>query len=137
MKNITTIGHVAKQIGVSTDTIRLYERYGLIDQPQRTDSGYRYYRTEDIQRLLFIKKTKAMGFTLNEIRELLDIHKTSASSCSDVKLQAQVKLEHIAERISELKKLKGVIQDLIQDCEKHHPNDLCPLFVSLDKKRKK
>lgn len=132
-----TIGQVAKQAHVSNDTIRLYERYGLIKEPPRAENGYRQYPPEAIEQLIFIKRTQNMGFTLKEIQELLSIHHTSKQSCSDVKLRAQKKLNKITEKMNELKKLQHILKNLVRDCEQHSPAELCPLFELLNKKRGK
>lgn len=129
-----TIGQVAKRAGVSNDTIRLYERYGLIEEPPRADNGYRQYPPEAVEQLIFIKRTQHMGFTLKEIQELLSIHHTSKQSCGDVKIRAQEKLNQISEKIDELKRLQRILKNLVRDCDKHSPAELCPLFELLNKK---
>ncbi|HAT1844393.1 heavy metal-responsive transcriptional regulator [Legionella pneumophila] len=126
-----TIGQVAKQAHVSLDTIRLYERYGLIKEPQRAPNGYRQYPEEVIDCLKFITRTKNMGFTLKEIKGLLAIHQTSKSTCGDVKQRTQDKLKQIHEKIEELQQLETALQHLLHSCEEHNPSDLCPLFTTL------
>ena len=127
-----TIGRIAKQVGVSTDTIRLYERYGLIDEPVRTESGYRCYGQQDVRRLLFIKRAKAMGFTLKEIAELLAIRQTSEHTCDDVREQATHKLNDTQHKIAELKQLAKALQILIDSCEEHKEDQHCPILDALE-----
>lgn len=137
MMQSLTIGQVAKQTGISHDTIRLYERYGLIDEPPRSPNGYRQYSLDAIERLTFILRSKKMGFTLKEIQELLSIHQSSKQSCNDVKQHAQEKLTQVYDKINELKNLERTLKQLILACEKHKPNDLCPIFTSLKRSRVK
>lgn len=131
---LLTIGQVAKQAHVSLDTIRLYERYGLIKEPQRAANGYRQYPGEVIDCLKFIARAKHMGFTLKEIKELLIIHQTSQHRCGDVKQRTQDKLKQVHEKIDELRQLETALQQLLNTCEQHQPNDLCPLFTTLKPK---
>ncbi|HAU1249873.1 TPA: heavy metal-responsive transcriptional regulator [Legionella pneumophila] len=128
---LLTIGQIAKQAGLSNDTVRLYERYGLIKKPERAPNGYRQYSGQAIEQLQFISRAKEMGFTLKEIKELLSIHQTSQHTCGDVKHRTQEKLNQLAEKINELKKLESAIKQLQADCDKHKPDDLCPLFTAL------
>lgn len=129
-----TIGQVASLAGVSHDTIRLYERYGLIEEPPRAANRYRQYSMEAVDKLRFIQRTKTMGFTLKEIQELLSIHHSSKQSCGEVRSKAQQKLAHIAEKIQELKQLENALKALVSDCETRQPDELCPIFVSLKQK---
>lgn len=128
-----TIGQVAKAAGVSHDTIRLYERYGLIEEPPRASNGYRQYPPSVVDHLAFILRTKQMGFTLKEIQELLFVHQTSQKSCGKIKHRTQKKLQQVAAKINELKKLEIALKKLAQDCEKNHPDDLCPIFTLINK----
>lgn len=129
---LLTIGQVAKQAQVSLDTIRLYERYGLIKEPQRAANGYRQYPKEVIDCLKFIARVKNMGFTLKEIKELLAIHQTSQHTCGDVKQRTQDKLTRVHGKIDELRRLEMALQQLLNSCGQHQPNDLCPLFTTLE-----
>ncbi|HAT1987733.1 TPA: MerR family DNA-binding protein [Legionella pneumophila] len=126
-----TIGQVAKEAQVSLDTIRLYERYGLIKEPQRAANGYRQYPNEIIDCLKFISRTKNMGFTLKEIKDLLAIHQTSQHTCGDVKARTQDKLKQVREKIEELRRLETALKQLLNTCEQHQGDDLCPLFTTM------
>lgn len=130
--DVMTIGQVAKQTGISTDAIRLYERNGLLKEPERTRSGYRCYRQADIRRIVFIKRAKAMGFTLKEIKELLSIQRTSKHTCDDVKEQATIKLKNVHYKIHELKHMEEALQTLIQCCEDHTEDQECPILDALE-----
>ncbi|HAT4425571.1 heavy metal-responsive transcriptional regulator [Legionella pneumophila serogroup 1] len=129
-----TIGQVASLAGVSHDTIRLYERYGLIEEPPRAANGYRQYPVEAVDKLRFIQRAKTMGFALKEIQELLSIHHSSKQSCGEVRSKAQQNLAHIAEKIQELKRLEKALKALVSDCETRQPDELCSIFVSLKQK---
>ena len=128
----STIGQVAKLAGVSHHTIRLYERYGLIQEAPRAANGYRQYPKDTVARLKFILRAKDMGFTLKEIGELLAIRQTSRSTCDDVRKQAEKKLQHILLKIQELKKLNTALSTLIAICKTHDLNDPCPILTFLE-----
>ena len=97
-----TIGKVAKAAGLGVETVRFYERQGLIAEPARSDSGYRQYGPETIRRLQFIVRAKALGFTLQEIGDLLDLRATPGAGCADVQARAEAKIADIEERITQL-----------------------------------
>lgn len=130
--SLLSIGQVAKHAHVSHDTIRLYERYGLIHEPQRAANGYRQYPAQVVDCLKFIIRAKNMGFTLKEIRELLAIHQTSRQTCGDVRQRTQDKLRHVREKIEELLRLETALGQLLNTCEQQQPEDLCPLFRTLE-----
>ena len=134
MTTALTIGQIAKRAGVSNDTIRLYERYGLIEEPPRADNGYRQYSSNTVDQLIFIQRAKHMGFTLKEIQELLSIHHTSTQSCGEVRKRAQQKLQQVNGKLQELKQLEKVLKKLVRDCDEHQPDELCPIFMSLTSK---
>ncbi len=131
LKSTLTIGQLAKKIGVSHDTIRLYERHGLIAEPSRAANGYREYSLRAVDEFEFIIRTKKMGFTLNEIKELLSIHHHSKTSCGEVKLRAQEKLKQATDKINELRKLEVALKELVQNCSDHKTDDICPMFELL------
>lgn len=112
---LLSIGQVAKHAHVSHDTIRLYERYGLIHEPQRAANGYRQYPAQAVDCLKFIIRAKNMGFTLREIRELLAIHQTSRQTCGDVRQRTQDKLRGKAGYVC-----KWVTSVLKQACSPFH-----------------
>ncbi len=131
------IGVVAKQVGISHDTIRLYEHYGLIGTPTRTDSGYRLYDDEAIEKLLFIQNMKQLGFTLNEIKELLDIKATSKKQCTEVRNKLTEKIKGIDERISALENLKLSLKKAIELCSTPLDKNQCPILMATNKGRSK
>lgn len=100
------IGELADKCSVNKETIRYYERVGLIPEPIRTDSGYRMYPKEAIDRLQFIKRMQELGFTLNEIDKLLGVVDRNEAKCLDMYDFTVMKLENIQHKIQDLKKLK-------------------------------
>ncbi len=127
-----TIGQVAKRVGISTDTIRLYERQRLIDTPQRAENNYRLYTETTLAQLCFIKRAKAMGFTLKEISELLEIKHTASNTCEEVQHQAESKLAVIEQKLIELKRLKKALTALINTCHEKGRGQDCPLLILLE-----
>ena len=100
--NGLTIGRLAKQVGIGIETVRFYERQGLIEPPPRTDSNYRVYPEEEVSRLRFIKKAKNLGFTLNEIKELLFMRHDPHATQADIKNRTLAKIKDIKQKISDL-----------------------------------
>ena len=99
-----TIGKVAKRVGIGIETVRFYERQGLIEAPPRRPSGYREYPVEVVHRIQFIRRAKELGFTLKEIGELLDLRMSEDSSCCDVKRRTLAKIVDTEAKITALKK---------------------------------
>ena len=102
-------GQVAKQTSVNVETLRYYERQGLIDKPPRTASGYREYPAETVSRIRFIRRAKALGFTLQEIGDLLSLRVSSTASSGEVKARAQAKITDIEDKIHTLKRMKETL----------------------------
>jgi Cu(I)-responsive transcriptional regulator len=127
-----TIGQVAKQTGVSVETVRFYERKGLIEEPARKDSGYRQFTDSDIKRLLFIQQAKTLGFSLMEIKELLSIRADPATSSREIKSLASEKLESIEEKIKMLQRMKKTLKPLVDSCPGEGPKNQCPILEALD-----
>lgn len=126
------IGQLANRAGVGVETIRFYERKGLIEQPPRRSEGYRQYPYETVRRVRFIRRAKELGFTLREISELLSLRGSPESTCADVKTQAMEKLEDIEERIVTLEKMRMVLADLVSSCSGSGPTEECPILAVLD-----
>ena len=103
------VGEIAEKIGVNIETLRYYEKIKIMPKPKRMESRYRIYDELDLKRLLFIKRAKELGFTLKEIKELLNIKIESTATCGDVKHLAENKLTDIEERIKDLKSIKNVL----------------------------
>jgi MerR family copper efflux transcriptional regulator len=107
-----TIGQVAKLAGVGVETIRFYEREGLLNKPKRKESGYRMFGPEVVNRIKFIKSVKELGFSLKEIRELLFLRVDSRSTATEVKKRVDSKIDQIDRRIHDLKKVRNALAQL-------------------------
>ncbi len=128
-----TIGQVAKRAGVGVETLRFYEREGLIAEPARRPSGYRQYPLEAVKRVRFIRHAKELGFTLKEILELLDLRVDPQSTCADVRNRAEHKIADIEQRIANLKRMKTALSRLASRCRGQGPTSNCPILEELDR----
>jgi MerR family transcriptional regulator, copper efflux regulator len=128
-----TIGSVAREAGVRIETIRFYEREGLIGKPPRTPSGYRQYPEEVIERIRFIQRAKDLGFSLAEIRELLALRVRSESECDDVRHRAEAKIADIAAKIRDLDAMRRVLSELTRACMTGSHTDDCPILECLSR----
>ena len=112
-----TIGRLARRAGVTVDTLRFYERQGIIARPRRLISGYRNYSDEDIDRLQFVKDAKGLGFSLREIRELLSMGVRSTHECGPLTRKAESKLTEMTTEIARLQRLQRTLRKMICECE--------------------
>ncbi|HKT28285.1 heavy metal-responsive transcriptional regulator [Dyella sp.] len=126
-----TIGTVAKRAGVPIDTIRYYEREGLLPEPLRRASGYRSYNESAIKRLRFIRRAKELGFTLEEIRDLLALSTDRSGGVRAVRKRAEQRLASIDARIAELMRIRAGLQQLIEVCPGHGDPEQCPILRAL------
>ncbi len=127
-----TIGRVAREAGVAADTLRYYEREGLLDKPQRTASGYRQYSADTVARLRFIRQAKELGFSLQEIRELLSLRVDSRRSCGEVKARAESKIADVDRRIAHLKRVRKALAKLAAACRGRGPTSGCPILDAME-----
>lgn len=112
-----TISRAAEQAGVGVETIRFYERRGLIKQPTRPRSGgYRFYDDEVVERIRFIRQAQELGFSLREIAELLSLKADPGADCGDVRKQAIVKREEVNRKIAQLHNMQAALDELIASC---------------------
>ncbi len=125
------IGELARQARVSVDTVRFYEQRGLISPPARSDSGYRQYTDADAKRLRFIVHAKELGFTLEEIKQLLAL-RADGSDCAKVNKVAEEKANEIAARIEKLSSMREVLLELARQCGQGTSDDACPILKSLE-----
>lgn len=126
-----TIGRVASAAGVGIDTIRYYEREGLLPEPERRLSGYRDYTPDAVTRLRFIRRAKELGFTLPEIRELLALSADRERGVRGVKQRAEARLVEIDRRVRELKRVQRGLKNLIGACPGHGALESCPILTAL------
>lgn len=129
-----TIGSVAREAGVGVETIRFYEREGLIGEPPRTPSGYRQYPDDVIERIRFIQRAKGLGFALAEIRELLAIRIRSDSECEDVRQRAEAKIVDIEARIRDLEGMRRALSELTRACASGRHTEECPILECLSRR---
>lgn len=125
-----SIGQLARSAQVGIDTVRYYEKHGLLPKPQRRASGYRQYTTADVRRLAFIRRAKALGFKLNDISELLKLR--SGSDISRVRTVALQQLQVIETKIAELERIRTVLHQLVTSCPGHGDADHCPILRAFD-----
>lgn len=127
-----TIGQLAKTAGVNIETIRFYERQGIIPEPPRRPSGYRQYSVEFVIRIRFIKHAQELGFSLKEIEELLALRVDSQTVCSDVQRRAEAKVKDIEQKLQTLQRMKQILLELLEHCHAQEPTRACPLLEVLD-----
>jgi len=127
-----TIGQVAKRSGIGIETIRFYERQGLLQEPQRKDSGYRQFAEEVLARLRFIRRAKELGFSLREIGELLAIQDDPNATRGEIKKHASSKLADIEMKILDLQRMRRALKKLVAACPGHGPLEGCPILDSLN-----
>ena len=112
----STIGKLARECGVGVETIRFYERKGLIEQPDQPTSGYRKYPVETAARVRFIRNAKELGFSLREIGELLSLTGTSTVNRKEMRARAEAKIEEIDVKVDGFLKLRGELSELVDAC---------------------
>jgi MerR family transcriptional regulator, copper efflux regulator len=127
-----TIGAVAEAAGVNVATVRYYERRGIIAEPRRTASGYRQYDESAVARIRFIRRAQELGFSLDEIRELLALRVDDPTACGAVESATRAKLEYVESRIQELERLRGILKDLIGSCRARQATSECPVLELLE-----
>lgn len=127
------IGEAAKKAGVHKETLRYYERRGLIPEPDRRRSGYRIFTDEHVQRIKFIKRAQELGFTLSEIEDLLTLRVDHHTTCADVRQRAERKLTDVEEKIAELQKIRDALQHLTDLCQGEGPTSECPILDAMQR----
>jgi len=135
MSSFLTIGQLANAVGVNIQTIRYYERLNLLGPTTRKRSGYRLYANDDERRLRFIKNAQALGFTLHEIDELLNLSISSKARCGDVQRKAETKLMQVEAKARDLRGLAKALRTLIRSCRSGQPTQHCPILKSLEEER--
>lgn len=126
-----TIGELASRAGVNVQTVRYYERRGILREPERTASGYRQYRPDALARLRFVKGAQELGFTLGEIGDLLDLRVEDPRSCAVVAERTRSKLADVRRKIRELQRMESVLERLGSACATRTPTAECPILESL------
>jgi MerR family mercuric resistance operon transcriptional regulator len=129
MEGSLTIGLVARAADVNVETVRYYQRRGLLREPQRPLNGVRRYSAGDVKRIRFIKRAQQLGFSLVEIANLLTLE--DGRSCRETQRQASKKLALVEARITDLERLRGTLKELIGRCEAGRGKIACPIIASL------
>ena len=129
-KQTSTIGRLADQAHVNIETIRYYERIGLMPKPPRTEAGHRFYSASHRKRLVFIRRSRELGFTIAEIRELLRLVDNQEYACSEVRAMTEQHLERIRKKIIDLQRLQNTLTTVASQCDgKSGPE--CPIIDAL------
>ena len=127
-----SIGRLAQETGIHLETVRYYERRGLLSKPPRTTSGYRIFPTEAIRRLRFIKRAQDLGFSLREIRELLELRVSSGAESAEIRRRTEAKIVDIEGKVRTLNSMRKALQKLTLSCSGCVPISECPILESLD-----
>lgn len=125
------IGQLAQHAGVAIDTVRYYERHGILPEPRRQASGYRRYGEDDVARLRFVRRAKGLGFTLTEIRDLLALSSRPADDMAGLKAAANEKLVDVEHKLAELTRIRDGLQTLVRSCPGHGALERCPILAAL------
>jgi MerR family mercuric resistance operon transcriptional regulator len=126
-----TIGKVAARAGVGVETIRFYERKGLIRRPVRRSRGFRRYPADAVERVTFIRGAKDLGFSLREIQDLLSIRDERGATCADMRERARAKIVDVDARIDSLRRMRKTLATLMHTCDGTAPVAKCPIVISL------
>ena len=130
--DVLTIGRLAKQARVNRETVRYYERRRLLQRPARSAAGYRIFSGDAVRRLWFIRRAKMLGFSLEEIKELLALRIHSIDTCERVRERTQTKIADIEGKIETLQRMKDSLSELITACSRRRKTDECPILNCLD-----
>jgi MerR family copper efflux transcriptional regulator len=126
------IGEVAQRAGVGVETVRFYERHGLLEAPPRTAGGYRHYPEDIVGRLRFIRRAKSLGFSLHEIGELISLRLDREASTASVRKQAQGKIAEIEGKLLDLERMRRALLGLVESCDGSGTTGGCPILTALE-----
>jgi len=126
-----TIGQLARAAGVGVETVRFYERGGLLPAPARRHSGYRQYPQDAVRRVRFIRRAKDLGFTLKEIGELLDLRVDRRRGCADVRALARAKIADVDAKMNDLARIRAALDRLARACRGTGPTSKCPILEAI------
>ena len=127
-----TIGAVANRAAVHVETLRYYERRGLLGRPPRSAANYRLYPVDALRRVRFIKRAQELGFSLKEIKELLSLRAAPQARCADVRQRATAKIAAIEEKVRSLQAMRRALLKLVAECAGRGPVTDCPILLSLN-----
>ena len=126
-----TIGQVAEAAEVNIQTIRYYERRGLFPEPRRSSSGYRQYTEDAVGRIRFIKQAQELGFSLQEIQELLGLRVQHGAACDVIARRTATKIVVVEQKIRDLQRMRRTLEQLVEACAARRPTDECPILEAL------
>lgn len=129
--NGLTIGQVATEAGATVETLRYYEKFGLLEAPERTSSNYRYYPVKTISVVRFIKNAQELGFPLKDIKQLLTLDQSPTADTAEVKALGQTLLTEIDYRIASLQAMRSSLSKLVEQCPGQGPIKCCPILGAL------
>lgn len=129
-----SIGQVASAAGVNVQTLRYYERVGLLPAPRRSRAGYRQYTDDSVRVLSFVKRAQELGFTLREIKELLTLRRAGSRRRDAVRAVAAAKVADVEQRIQDLVAIRGALSSLLDSCACQRSKPECPILEALEKK---
>jgi MerR family copper efflux transcriptional regulator len=128
-----TIGQIAVRASVNTQTLRYYERSGVLSPTSRTVAGYRTYDVDSLRKLKFIKEAQELGFSLTEIKELLGFRISSTQQCGKVRSKAEIKLQTVRDKIKQLRGLERTLKKLMTTCDQRRLSDRCPIIEKMER----
>lgn len=123
---------VATQAGVNTQTLRYYERRGLLPEPERSDSGYRAYDTQAVRTVRFVKRAQRLGFSLEEVESLLNLAAGGPRSCDAAKSLANEKIAQLEQKVADLTAMRDSLRQLVATCSRSPSRRLCPLLEAIE-----
>jgi MerR family mercuric resistance operon transcriptional regulator len=131
-RDLLTIGELAERGEVNAQTIRYYERCGLLPKPRRSPSGYRLYDQNAAKRLSFVRRAQALGFSLREINDLLSLRLRADTTCADIRDAARQKIASVDGKLAELNRIRAALVRLARSCRGSGPKSECPILEALD-----
>ena len=131
-EEVLTIGRLAAAAGVGVETVRFYERKGLVRQPEKPMFGHRRYPADTVARIRFIRRAKELGFTLKEIAELLELRMDPGRNCADVRARALAKTADIDRKIAALQRMREALARLAAACQGQGPTSACPILDAME-----
>ena len=126
------IGELAGRAGVNIQTLRYYERRGLLEEPERSSSGYREYPSEAVRLIRFIKRAQDLGFTLGEVAELMTLRDGKGRRRSEVRALAEAKMRDIDRKLAQLQAMRSALYGLVESCACRDGRPACPILEALD-----
>lgn len=132
MLEVLNRGQLAEAAQVNIETLRYYERRGLIPAPPRSPANYRRYPSQAIGRVRFVKHAQDLGFSLDEIKELLSLRATRGAKSGEIKRRATKKVDEINDRIRALEQIRGALQHLVSQCSGDGPVEECTILHAIE-----